>query len=477
VTVKCTTCAHIFRVKRKSLIVTLPVRPGDERALEASAPSELPPPPPSREWKVRQPSGRQLVCRELTTLQKWIIENKVGREDEISLTGDTWKRLGEIPELASFFLIVDEAAKARTLEAIHGATPVPMSPMPMPVSMSMPPPLPMQARPSGLSPRITETWREPDFTLPFTGTKTVETMPAVQQQLLGPPPPPPPSQPSPPRPTPKKRDTAKQFPPLPPADDTLPPSDTEPTRLYEPSESQLRAAVGSGRSGAGKWVGLLALLAAVGAGGWYFGVYSAEHPRTPPGGEAPLETRTLPPPVDPVPPAAVDAGEDAGFDAGLDAGLPDAGFDAGLPDAGPPDAGSAPALEAPDAGRPAVAAAPRTFEGILAQATALRERDKPEAAMNLYGLAHELRPDSVEPLAGRGLTLLDLGNPAVAEASFEQALKVNPRYTPAIMGMAEALRLQGKKAQAVEFYQRYLDVLPDGSESAVARSNIERLKE
>jgi regulator of sirC expression with transglutaminase-like and TPR domain len=44
------------------------------------------------------------------------------------------------------------------------------------------------------------------------------------------------------------------------------------------------------------------------------------------------------------------------------------------------------------------------------------------------------------------------------------------------MGMAEALRTLGKNEQAIEYYQRYLDVLPNGSEAAVARNSIERLK-
>jgi tetratricopeptide (TPR) repeat protein len=61
-------------------------------------------------------------------------------------------------------------------------------------------------------------------------------------------------------------------------------------------------------------------------------------------------------------------------------------------------------------------------------------------------------------------------------SAFEQALKLNARHGPALMGLAEALRLGGNKERAVEYYRQYLEVLPNGVDAAVARNNIERLK-
>jgi predicted Zn finger-like uncharacterized protein len=92
VTVKCASCGYIFKVR------------GQEQAA---------PPVPSaaakkaNHWMVRQQNGNILTFKELTTLQKWIVERKVTREDEISKSGETWKRLGSIAELASFFQVVD----------------------------------------------------------------------------------------------------------------------------------------------------------------------------------------------------------------------------------------------------------------------------------------------------------------------------------------------------------------------------------
>jgi hypothetical protein len=61
----------------------------------------------------RPRTGRPTAFRNLTSLQKWIIERKVTREDRISRTGHAWRRLGEIVELEPFFDVVDEADKAR----------------------------------------------------------------------------------------------------------------------------------------------------------------------------------------------------------------------------------------------------------------------------------------------------------------------------------------------------------------------------
>src|SRR5258706_1397243 len=109
VTVKCTQCAHVFRVRRKSV----PASAKEDLDLSAKQLAG------AREWKVRQPSGNVFSFKELTTLQKWIVDRKVSRDDEISLTGEAWKRLGNIAELASFFQIVDDAKKVHELEALQ----------------------------------------------------------------------------------------------------------------------------------------------------------------------------------------------------------------------------------------------------------------------------------------------------------------------------------------------------------------------
>ena len=83
--VKCASCAHVFRVYR-------PTKTGDAG---------------DAEWKVKQTDGTTYHFRELTTLQRWIVEEKVERRDEISKTGTHWKSLGDIAELSMFFKAVE----------------------------------------------------------------------------------------------------------------------------------------------------------------------------------------------------------------------------------------------------------------------------------------------------------------------------------------------------------------------------------
>src|SRR5260221_5095951 len=78
---------------------------------EASGPAG--PDAGERQWLIRLENGEQKSCRELATLQQWIVAGKVSRESLISRSGKTWKRLGDIAELAQYFSIADEARTTR----------------------------------------------------------------------------------------------------------------------------------------------------------------------------------------------------------------------------------------------------------------------------------------------------------------------------------------------------------------------------
>lgn len=113
VTVKCTTCGHMFKVRRRPSghVSSSPLPPpgdgfGPRSPLADGDESD-------RTWLVRLEDGEIKTCRELSTLQKWIVSGRVTRECAISRTGKKWKPLGEIGELSSFFAIADEARQAR----------------------------------------------------------------------------------------------------------------------------------------------------------------------------------------------------------------------------------------------------------------------------------------------------------------------------------------------------------------------------
>jgi tetratricopeptide (TPR) repeat protein len=140
-------------------------------------------------------------------------------------------------------------------------------------------------------------------------------------------------------------------------------------------------------------------------------------------------------------------------------------------------AAAKPAVGTPDAGGPAKKEPPHDYDYYMARGDRLRESDRAEAALDAYGKASDLEADRSEAVAGKGLALLDMGQPLQAEAAFRQALSLNPRYGVAIMGLAETYRSMGKKADAVEYYQKYLDELPDGPEVSVAKNAIQKLKQ
>ncbi|MCA9537336.1 MAG: zinc-ribbon domain-containing protein, partial [Myxococcales bacterium] len=96
ITVKCTHCGHLFRVE------------GPDDEVFADAPlGSLDEVVPRTGWRIRRRNGDELEFDDLATLRQWIVERRVAREDEISKTGESWKPLGSIIELANLFVIVD----------------------------------------------------------------------------------------------------------------------------------------------------------------------------------------------------------------------------------------------------------------------------------------------------------------------------------------------------------------------------------
>jgi predicted Zn finger-like uncharacterized protein len=125
-TVKCTNCGHQFKIYRRS-----------GEAAEA------------RPWMLRRADGSTITFDTLAVLQKWIVEGRVTRNDQISRDGAEWKALGSIAELESFFATAElrsaprPAAASRLPSVPPKPTPPPTTPMrAMGRPPSAPPPLP-----------------------------------------------------------------------------------------------------------------------------------------------------------------------------------------------------------------------------------------------------------------------------------------------------------------------------------------------
>ncbi|MFT3693379.1 MAG: zinc-ribbon domain-containing protein [Kofleriaceae bacterium] len=154
VTVKCTNCGHMFKIRKRTPTnvgvpaLEAPTVPSqvsaniardihNEATRQAPMPQRTPPmgvnradsvigdaisDPGSgptqaeRQWLVRLENGEQKTCRELATLQQWIVAGVATRESLISRSGKTWKRLGDIAELSQYFSIADEARTSRAVK-------------------------------------------------------------------------------------------------------------------------------------------------------------------------------------------------------------------------------------------------------------------------------------------------------------------------------------------------------------------------
>ncbi len=130
VTVKCTGCGHMFKIRKRSNTGVGPAPAptgsrvtGDQaaaasgamaaaaagripaRATSPSVPPAVAPPGAGadRNWIIRLEHGETRTCRDLSALQAWIGAGDCTVETLISRSGKTWKRLGDIPELRPFF--------------------------------------------------------------------------------------------------------------------------------------------------------------------------------------------------------------------------------------------------------------------------------------------------------------------------------------------------------------------------------------
>jgi predicted Zn finger-like uncharacterized protein len=137
--VQCSDCGHQFMVKRPG---TKAPGASPTQARRESDGEE------AGAWTIETHTGRSLHLRDLTTLHKWIIERRAGRNDRLWRGGDPWQRLGDMTELAPFFDIMDSAERAHSAD-----TPLPVAPPPLVLPVREPPvPQPFQPQRRPLDP-------------------------------------------------------------------------------------------------------------------------------------------------------------------------------------------------------------------------------------------------------------------------------------------------------------------------------------
>jgi len=423
VKVACTQCGHGFLLRKKTLAVTVPLKGGDADApipiAHLAAPAGAPEgaaveAAPKSEWRLRQPGGAVFPFRELSTLQRWIVERKASRDDEVAAAGEgeAWRRLGDIPELQSFFKLLEKAHRRAGPDPEGAADAAPARSRPG---------LEDPAWASGPSPPTRRVTRSALRVPPR--RRRLVWVALLVLGLLG----------------------------------------VAATTVYLRLKAQADAAV---HAASGEAAALAAPAAAK-------PVPAAAPPHRPEPRPAPAKE----PPPDPVqeaspsPPPSTAAAEPAPE---APEGSPVTISQAETAPVIQPAPAVVPAAAPPLARRNDAATALR---GVLARARDQRDRGRCEAALELYGQALALDGRNTAALSGRGACYLDLSRYVQAEASFVGALDSDPRNAEALYGMAETYRYMGRKGEAVVFYEKFLAVRPTGDDAAAARRLISQLKE
>jgi tetratricopeptide (TPR) repeat protein len=143
----------------------------------------------------------------------------------------------------------------------------------------------------------------------------------------------------------------------------------------------------------------------------------------------------------------------------LDAAVSDAAAVAEAPDAGAalPDSGVA---TAEDAGTTPAAPAPPV------------EKKRRPAQNNQAAMQHALAVSEVR----HGETALEQGQTDEALQSFRAALENEPAMALAFRGLGMAYSMQGKNAEALQAYERYLKLAPTAPDAGDIRSSIKQLR-
>jgi predicted Zn finger-like uncharacterized protein len=411
VAVKCTACGNVFKVSKPS--------GGDGSPIDLEQP---------RQWKVRRQHSGVYALKDLPELQRWIVERRVSREDEVSLSGEAWRQLSSMPELASFFDVVEAADRAQQLAAAGGAA-IAASPA---RAMTPAPVVPVATSPAEGS----ASWEASPQALPAT--------PAAEPAWAG-----------------------------------LPSS---PSGEHDLAAAGLKPAASGGIPMPvfiGGGIAVAALVA--------FFLFKPSHkapppaPATPPVAVAHPSPPETPPaqttdagaaPAAPVPTAQVAAAENP---------APTAPSGATAAEATPP-----PAPEGRSEGKPSPkpegksqAGEPQKghdFGWYMSHGRKLMD-SHPGQSLAMFEQASQLDPSAPEPDSSRGIAYSNMEQWPKAIGAFEDALKKKPSYNEAVMGLAEAHRYKGDKKEALAYYRHYLELSPDGPDAPAAKAQITILTE
>lgn len=119
--IRCTVCGFKFRIAQQVTVIP----ESNTQQMPALDSGQI----QQGKWVLRRADGRVDYFKELTTLQRWIVEGRVSENDQISKGGKTWKRLGDMVELTSFFQVVRNLPSNPRSSGPGSPTQPPLSPL------------------------------------------------------------------------------------------------------------------------------------------------------------------------------------------------------------------------------------------------------------------------------------------------------------------------------------------------------------
>jgi hypothetical protein len=385
-------------------------------------------------WLLTTEEGKTHRFRDPTTLQKWIVERRVGRNDRVIPPGATARRLGDMDELRPFFDLVDQADRAAAGRVARPTQPE------TPQRRSV-------GGPGYSSPDIDD-----DDALmsgrrshggqrgsPRYSAARLDSDIAVGLSDMG-------------------------------MDDSI--------GVMLPQRNYAKKA----------FFGLV--IAGLAVGAWYLGSRSGSAKNlaaSAPAPSAPL-VAPLPSPPPSAPPASAAAPAAAAAPAPTAAPPPAAPLAVAPAPPTPPAAARTPPAEEPpsepvppsrSSGR-AAAAEPsprgRGYEALVAEADRALEHGNTAKAQKYIDEALRLQPSGVAAVTSSAYLLLDRQKPLAAIGEFKRALNLSPNFPQALFGLGEAYRTAGNPGQAVEAYKKYLEAAPGGGDAPAARRQVRELE-
>jgi predicted Zn finger-like uncharacterized protein len=415
--VQCTTCGHTFVVSRRPAAITPTPGPTTEMAAPA--------------WLLTTEEGKTHRFRDPTTLQKWIVERRVGRNDRVTPPGGGARRLGDMDELRPFFDLVDQADRASAARGVRQTqpeTPQRLTAGARGYASHDEDDDDVMGRQSRGGPRSSRGRLDSEITAGLSGMGIDDSMGIVLPQR---------------------------------------------------------------RTGL-KIVGGLAF-AGVLFGVWYFGWKSGGASKTvvtaPAAAPAAAPPATAPPPPAPAPAPAPAVAPPTPPPAPVAAAAPTPAPPAPAPAAHAPPPEDVPSeplppprdarssgRTPPSAAAPDTAGKPRGYESLVAEADRALENGNTAKAQKFIDEALKLQPNGVAAVTSSAYLLLDKHKPLASIGEFKRALNLSPGFSQALFGLGEAYRAAGEPGQAVDAYKRYLEASPGGADAPAARRQVRELE-